>query len=133
MSNNHKQKIDTKDAPSAIGPYSQGIAIASGQRIVFVSGQLPIDPASGELIKGTIQEMTHRVIDNLEAILKAAGSNLERVVRTDVFLTNLGDFAAMNAEYAKRFTGKETPARQTIQVSALPKGAIIEISCIAVA
>lgn len=126
-----KQKVATTSAPKAIGPYSQAIGIPIGQRLLFVSGQLPIDPATGEIIKGTITEHTKLVLDNIEAILKAGGSNLSEVIRTEIFLTDLADFNAMNSEYAKRFIGSATPARQTIQVSALPKGAQIEISCIA--
>lgn len=121
------KKIQTDKAPAAIGPYSQAV-VAGGT--VYVSGQLPIDPATGKLVEGDIKILTARVIDNLEAILVAAGSSLDKVVRVDVFLKDLKDFAAMNEVYAKRFSS--APARQTIQVSALPLGSIIEISCIAV-
>lgn len=125
-------RIETDDAPQAIGPYSQAIVAAPGQALVFVSGQLPVDPHTGKLVDGDMRAMTNRVIDNLEAILKAGGSSLERVVRTDVFLTDLqADFASMNEAYAARFSGKVVPARQTVQVARLPMGAPVEISCIA--
>ncbi|MBA3957502.1 MAG: RidA family protein [Parachlamydiaceae bacterium] len=124
------KKIETEKAPRAIGPYSQA---TSSNGFIFVSGQLPIDPITNELVKGNIQTLTNRVLDNLEAILHASGCGFNDVVRVDVFLTDLSkDFADMNAEYAKRFNSSVPPARQTIQVSALPKGASIEMSCIAV-
>ena len=127
------QKIETKEAPTAIGPYSQGIAIAAGQPMLFISGQLPVDPKTGKLVEGSMEEMTKQVINNLKAILKAGGSSLKDVVRTDVFLKDLKkDFKAMNEEYAKHFTGETPPARQTVQVVELPLGASIEISCIAI-
>lgn len=122
------QKIETSHAPKAIGPYSQAV-LHNG--FVFVSGQLPVDPKTGKLVEGGIEVMTNQVFDNLESILKEAGSSLEKMIRSDVFLTNLNDFAAMNRIYAKRITGPVLPARQTIQVAALPMNAIIEISCIA--
>lgn len=123
------QKIDTPKAPKAIGPYSQ--AIVNGSH-VFVSGQLPIDPSTGELVIGDIRVLTQRVLENIAAILQAGGSSMNDVIRVDIFLTDLKkDFVTMNEEYAKYFNDKTPPARQTIQVSALPKGASIEISCIA--
>lgn len=125
------QKIATEFAPKAIGPYSQGVIVETNRQLIFVSGQLPIDPVSGKLVEGDIQTLTSQVIDNIEAILKAAGSGLENVLRTDVFLTDLKDFAKMNEVYGRRFKGSVLPARQTIQVAALPLGAPIEISCIA--
>jgi 2-iminobutanoate/2-iminopropanoate deaminase len=125
------KKVETPGAPKALGPYSQGIIAGKGESLVFVSGQLPIDPGTGKLVEGDIRIFTKQVIDNLEAILLAAGSSLELVVRTDVFLKDLKNFSMMNEEYAKRF-GQPAPARQTIQVSDLPLGAPIEISCIAV-
>lgn len=128
------KKIDSSQAPKAIGPYSQAISVESGQRLIFVSGQLPIDPATGDLVRGDIQTLTKRVLNNIEAILKQAGSSLEMVVRTDVFLKDLKrDFSGMNEEYSKHFSETTPPARQTVEVSELPKGALIEISCIAVA
>lgn len=125
------KKIATEAAPKAIGPYSQGVIVPNNQQLIFVSGQVPIDPKSGKLVEGDIQTLTFQVIDNLEAILKAAGSSLEKVVRTDVFLTDLKEFKKMNEIYGQRFHGSVLPARQTIQVAALPMGAPIEISCIA--
>jgi 2-iminobutanoate/2-iminopropanoate deaminase len=119
--------ISTDKAPKAIGPYSQGIA-ASG--LLFLSGQVPLDPGTGQLVQGTVQEEVTRVLDNLKAVLEAAGSGLPRVVRTTVYLTSLEDFAAMNEVYARYF-GDHRPARSTVQVSALPRGARVEIDAIA--
>jgi len=125
------QKIEAPQAPKALGPYSQAIALKENRPLLFVSGQLPIDPKTGALVTGDMHTLTKQVLDNLEAILQAGGSSLDRVVRVDVFLKNLKDFVAMNEEYAKRFKGPVTPARQTIQVADLPLGSSIEISCIA--
>lgn len=126
------EKIETIKAPKAIGPYSQGVSIQSNQKLIFVSGQLPIDPLTGKIIEGGIREMTRQVLSNIEAILEAAGSSLEQVARMDIFLKDLkSDFAPMNEEYAKKIPGPIYPARQTVQVSELPLGAPIEISCIA--
>ena len=119
--------ISTDKAPKAIGPYSQGIA-ASG--FLFLSGQVPLDPVTGDLVQGTVREEVTRVMENLKAVLEAAGSGLDRVVRTTVFLTDLKDFAAMNEVYARYF-GAHRPARSTVQVAALPKGARVEIDAIA--
>src|SRR5262245_53726954 len=121
--------ISTEKAPKAIGPYSQAIR-ANG--LLFLSGQIPLDPSSGDLVRGTIEEETGRVLENLEAVLRAAGSGLDRVVRPTVFLADLADFAAMNAVYARHF-GDTRPARSTVQVAALPKGARVEIDVIALA
>ena len=121
------RSISTDRAPKAIGPYSQGIVAGE---LLFLSGQVPLDPASGSLLKGTVQEEVVRVLENLKAILEAAGSSLDRVVRTTVFLTDLGDFEAMNEVYARYF-GANRPARSTVQVTALPRGARIEIDAIA--
>lgn len=126
-------KIETEKAPKAIGPYSQAIVSqVGGQSLIFVSGQLPINPQTGELMKGTIEELTAQVLKNIEQILKDAGASLEQVVRTDVFLKDLKNFKAMNEEYGRHFKGPLYPARQTIQVADLPLGSPIEISCIAV-
>lgn len=125
------QKIKTERAPEAIGPYSQAVVIPATQKLIFVSGQLPVDPMTGKLIEGDTGILTNRVIDHIEAILKAAGSSLEQVVRTDVFLIDLKEFKHLNEVYAERFKGMVQPARQTIQVAALPLGASLEISCIA--
>lgn len=127
------KKITSENAPKAIGPYSQAIKVEANSSLVFVSGQLPIDPKTGELIHGDIKALTKQVLDNIEAILKASNCTLNDVVRTDVFLKDLKrDFAEMNEEYGKRFNKNTPPARQTIEVRELPKGALIEISCIAV-
>jgi len=130
------KRIETNEAPRAIGPYSQGVTVASigGQQLLFVSGMLPVNPTLGKMVEGDIKMLTRQVIMNLQAVLKEAGSHLQQVVRTDVFLLDLkGDFAGMNEEYAVWFNGPVAPARQTIQVAALPMGARIEISCIALA
>lgn len=127
------KKIATEEAPKAIGPYSQAIIVAPNQTLVFVSGQLPFDPKTGQLIDGDIATLTRQTLDNIEAILQASNSSLDLVVRTDVFLKDLPrDFSAMNQEYAKRFHPERPPARQTIQVADLPKGSPIEISCVAI-
>jgi len=119
--------VSTTGAPKAIGPYSQGI-IAGG--LVFTAGQVAIDPATGDVVPGGIAEQTARVMENLGAILQAAGSGLDRVVKTTVFLTDMADFAAMNEVYAKAF-GSHRPARSTVAVSGLPKGVKVEIEAIA--
>jgi 2-iminobutanoate/2-iminopropanoate deaminase len=119
--------IHSNSAPRAIGPYSQ--AIVSGS-LVFCSGQVPIDPATGELVPGGIQEQTHRSLMNLKAVLEAAGSSLDHVVKTTVFLQSMNDFAAMNAVYAVYFPN-DPPARSTVEVARLPRNALVEIECIA--
>ncbi len=124
-----REVIRTEKGPAAIGPYSQAIRFSAG-RMVFVSGQVPIDPATGALVAGGIGEQTRRAIANLEAILAAAGASLATVVKTTVFLADLGDFAEMNAVYADRF-GAEPPARSTVEVSRLPKDARVEIEALA--
>jgi 2-iminobutanoate/2-iminopropanoate deaminase len=120
--------VTTQDAPKAIGPYSQ--AIAAGD-LIFCAGQIPLDPATGQLVEGDIGVQTRRVLDSLSAVLAAAGSDLAHVVKTTVFLADLDDFAAMNEAYGPRF-GQHRPARSTFEVSKLPRGAKIEIECIAV-
>lgn len=125
------EKIETQFAPAALGPYSQAIK-ANG--FVYVSGQLPLDATNGKMIEGDIKNLTNKVIDNLEAILKEAGSSLSNVVSCQVFLIDLkGDFKDMNEIYAKRFIGHTPPARVTVEVSALPLGARVEMACIALA
>ena len=119
--------IFSPDAPAAIGPYSQ--AIHSGD-LVFLSGQVPIDPKTGELVTGDIAVQTERVLANLGAVLGAAGCGFEHVVKTTIYLVDLGDFQVVNETYAKRFSAAP-PARATVQVSALPKGARVEIDAIA--
>lgn len=119
--------LATEGAPKAIGPYSQ--AVVEGG-FVFCSGQIPLDPATGELVSGGIEVSTERVLDNMEAVLKSAGLGFHDVVKTTVFLVKSEDFAAMNAIYARRF-GDHRPARSTVIVAALPKGATVEIDVIA--
>jgi len=121
--------ISTPDAPKAIGPYSQGIR-ANG--FIFVSGQVAIDPATQHVITGDIAAQTARVIQNISEILEAAGSGLGKVVRTTVFLKNMGDFTAMNEVYGKYFSASP-PARSTVEVSRLPKDVLVEIDVIALA
>jgi 2-iminobutanoate/2-iminopropanoate deaminase len=121
--------VSTDKAPKAIGPYSQAIK-ANG--FVFISGQIPIDPATGNLIEGDIAKQTEQVLKNLAAILQAAGSSVEKVVKTTVFLKNMGDFAAMNETYAKVFKGAP-PARSTVEAARLPKDVQVEIDVIALA
>ncbi len=120
--------ISTPNAPAAIGPYSQAIE-ANG--IVFVSGQLPVDPTTGEFAEGGITELTRQSLTNLKAILAEAGLTLDNVVKTTVFLADMADFAEMNAEYTAHFTGTK-PARSAVAVKTLPKGALVEIEAIAV-
>lgn len=120
--------INTTKAPAAIGPYSQ--AINSGAGIVFVSGQLPIDPATGSFPEGGVHEQTRQSLLNAQAILKEAGLALGNVVKTTVFLADMSDFAAMNEVYASFFTAPY-PARSAVAVKTLPKGALVEIECIA--
>lgn len=122
-----KKHITSTQAPRPIGPYSQGV-IAGG--LLFVSGQIPLDPATGALIEGSIEEQTEQVLKNIMAILKEAKMGAENVVKTTVFLADLADFPRMNAVY-ERHLGKEPPARSTIQAAGLPKGARIEIDAIA--
>lgn len=122
-----KKIVATKEAPQAIGPYSQAIK-AGG--FVFVSGQIPLVPATGEMVQGGIEVQTEQVLKNLAAILKAAGSSLDAVVKTTVYITNIADFAKVNEVYAKFFV-KDCPARVCVEVSNLPKGALIEIDVIA--
>jgi 2-iminobutanoate/2-iminopropanoate deaminase len=121
-------KIQTEHAPAAIGPYSQAIK-AGG--IVFASGQIPIDPKTGEFVQGGIGEQTERVLKNLAAVLEAAGSSLNQVVKTTVFLADMKDFAAMNEVYGRFFSGV-TPARATVAAAGLPRDARVEIEAIAV-
>ena len=122
-----REQIATSSAPAAIGPYSQ--AIAAGN-LVFASGQIALDPASGQLLQGDVREQTRRVLENLKAVLSAAGSSLEQVVKTTVFLTRMADFAAMNEVYAEYFS-QTPPARSTIAVAELPRGAQVEIEAVA--
>jgi 2-iminobutanoate/2-iminopropanoate deaminase len=124
-----KHIVSTKEAPAAIGPYSQAVS-AGG--FVFLSGQIPLDPATGEMVQGDIVAQTERVMKNLGAVLKAAGTSFDRVVRSTIYLVDLGDFAKVNAVYGSCFK-EAPPARATVQVAALPKGARVEIDVVALA
>ena len=118
--------ISTQNAPAAIGPYSQAIEIGD---FIYTSGQIPLDPRTGAIVAGGIAEQTERVIKNLSAVLDAAGSSLNSVIKTTCFLKNMGDFSAFNEVYGKHFTGK--PARSCVAVAALPKDALVEIEAVA--
>ena len=124
-----KEIVNTTDAPAAIGPYSQAVKAAG---LVFISGQIPLDPTSGEIAGDNIEAQTERVMKNLEAVLKAAGSDLDKVIKTTIYLTDLNDFAAVNGIYGSYFNDSP-PARATVEVSGLPKGVKVEIDAIALA
>ena len=124
-----KEIVSTDKAPGAIGPYSQAIKVSD---LVFCSGQIPIDPATGEFVSQDVAEQTKQVLRNLSAVLEAAGSGLDKVVKTTVFLADMGDFAAMNDVYAEFFS-ENKPARATVQAARLPRDARVEIECIATA
>lgn len=119
--------VITDQAPAAVGPYSQGVRIGN---LVYTAGQIPLDPATGKLVEGGIEAQTRRALQNLQAVLEAAGSSLANVVKTTVFLQDMGDFGAMNGIYAQ-FFGGSPPARSAVQVAALPLGAQVEIEAIA--
>jgi len=121
-----REIISTDKAPAAVGPYSQAVRVGD---LVFTAGQVALDPATGKLVEGGIEEQTRQVLQNLAAVLEAAGSSLDRVVKTTVFLKDMGDFAAMNAVYAEFFP-TDPPARSTVEVSALALGALVEIEAI---
>jgi len=126
-----RETISTGDAPKAIGPYSQGV-IASGRRMLFCSGQIPLDPATGEMVgAGDVRVQADRVLQNLGAVLAAAGGSFAAVVKTTIYLADLQDFGAVNEVYARYFPGSP-PARATVQAAGLPKGALVEIDAIAV-
>jgi 2-iminobutanoate/2-iminopropanoate deaminase len=122
--------VHSDQAPSAIGPYSQGIS-AQGSRMVFLSGQIPLDPRTGELVAGDVSAQTERVMENLGAVLRAASLGFGDLVRCTIYLVDLGEFGAVNAVYGRYFSAAP-PARATVQVSALPRGARVEIDAIAV-
>ncbi len=123
-----KQRISTADAPAAIGPYSQAIRAGS---FIFTAGQVGLDPQSGQLAEGGIRQQTYAALHNLQSVLRAAGCSFADVVKTTVFITDMDDFAAMNEVY-KEFVGDMTPpARSTVQVAGPPRGAIVEIECVA--
>jgi 2-iminobutanoate/2-iminopropanoate deaminase len=122
--------ISTDQAPKAIGPYSQAIVTPGG--LVFCSGQIPLDPQSGEMVGvGDVREQARRVLENLKAVIEAAGSSLGQVAKTTIYLADLADFGAVNEIYAKYF-GDQPPARATVQVAGLPRGALVEIDAVAV-
>ncbi|MEO1791112.1 MAG: RidA family protein [Cyanobacteria bacterium J06629_19] len=121
--------IQTDKAPAPVGPYNQGI-VASGS-LLFVAGQIPLDAATGELVGTNVAEQTEKSIQNLIAVVEAAGSNLAQVVKTSVFLKDMNDFAAMNEVYAKHFGDEQAPARACVEVARLPKDVLVEIECIA--
>jgi reactive intermediate/imine deaminase len=121
-----RRPIATDQAPAAIGPYSQAVRYGDS---VYLSGQIPLDPASGQLVEGDIATQTRRVFDNLQAVCRAAGGSLDDVMRIGIYLVDLGDFAAVNAVMAEYFAAPY-PARSTIQVSALPRGAQVEVDAI---
>lgn len=122
-----KAVISTANAPKAIGPYEQAIKVGE---FVYCSGQIPLDPTTGNVVDGDITVQTRRVMENLRAVVEAAGTSFERVVKTTVFLKNIADFAAMNAVYAE-YLGAAKPARSTVAVADLPRGALLEIELIA--
>ncbi|HEY6447134.1 MAG TPA: RidA family protein [Acidobacteriaceae bacterium] len=130
MNDSQKSAVSTLDAPGAIGPYSQAVRIGN---LVYTSGQVALDPASGQLVAGGIQEQTTRVLENLKAVLAAAGTDLAHVIKTVVFLKDMNDFAAMNSVYATYLApeGVVKPARSTVEVARLPKDALVEIEVIA--
>ena len=124
-----KKIVSTTEAPAAIGPYSQAIRVGN---LVFTSGQIPLDPKSGNMVEGDVTDQARRVLDNLTAVLKAENVTMSNIVKTTIFLTDMNDFAKVNEIYGSYF--KETPpARSTVAVAALPKGARVEIECIALA
>lgn len=122
-----KETISTNNAPGAIGPYSQAVRVGG---LVFCSGQIPIDPATGEFVSEAVSEQTEQVLKNLSEVLKAAGLGLDNVVKTTVFLSDMNDFAEMNEIYGRYF-GDNKPARATVQAARLPRDAKVEIDCIA--
>lgn len=123
-----KQVIHTDSAPAAIGPYSQAIQIGD---LLFVSGQVPIDPSTGAIVEGDVKAQAQQSLNNLKAILNAAGTNMGAVVKTTVFLADMNDFAAMNEVYAQFFEGPAYPARSAVEVARLPKDVLVEIEAVA--
>lgn len=122
------RSVRSDDAPAPVGPYSQAV-VRDG--LIFVSGQIPLDPATGHLVDGDIEIQIRRVMENLRAVLRAAGADLSHVLRTGIYLTDLDDFQRANAVYAEFFPDEPQPARSTVQVAALPLGARVEVDCIA--
>ena len=129
LNTDKRQTIHTDKAPAAIGPYAQANRIGD---VVFTSGQIPLDPVTGELTGTIIEEQTARALENLKAVLEAAGTDLDNVVKTTVYLADMNDFSMMNEVYARYFTGEKLPSRTTVQVAALPKGALVEIEAVAI-
>ncbi|MGE5217330.1 MAG: RidA family protein [Chloroflexota bacterium] len=125
----NKEVVSTDKAPRAIGPYEQAVKVGE---FIYVSGQIPLDPKTGDVVEGGIAVQTGRVMENLKAVVEAAGSSFDRVVKATVFLKNIGDFAAMNEVYAE-YLGKAKPARSTVAVADLPRGALVEVDLIALA
>ncbi len=124
--------VRTTSAPAAIGPYSQAVIVPVGdRRMIFCSGQIPLDPATGEIVEGDITVQTQRVLDNLQAVLAAADARFANVVKTTIFLASMDDFAKVNATYGERFPS-DPPARSTVQAAKLPRGALVEIDVIAI-
>ena len=124
----NREAIQTDKAPKAIGPYSQAIKVGN---LVYTAGQIPIDSKTGDFVAGGINEQTRQVLENLRAVLAAAGSSLDQVIKATVFLKNIGDFAAMNEVYAE-YLGAAKPARSTVAVAELPRGALVEIDLVAI-
>ncbi len=125
-----KQPIRTDKAPAAIGPYSQAIEVQNPGKLLYTSGQIPLDPKSGTMVAGDIKAQTRQVMENLKALLTAGGSSIHKVIKTTVFITDMNEFAAMNEVYSEYFT-QAPPARSTVQVARLPKDAKVEIECLA--
>ena len=125
-----RERIHSDHAPAAIGPYSQGIR-AGG--VLYTAGQVGLDPATGQLVEGDVRAQTRRALENLRSVLEAGGTSFLKVVKTTVFLANMGDFTAMNEVYAEYFAEGDPPARSTVAVAGLPRGALVEIECIALA
>lgn len=125
-----KKIVTTDNAPKAIGPYSQGVILRECRTLLYCSGQIPIDPATGKVIEGGIADQTHRVFKNIQGILTEAGTSLKNVIKTTVFLKSMDDFKAMNEVYATYFEG-DFPARSTVQVAKLPLDVLVEIEVIA--
>ena len=124
--------VRTAEAPAAIGPYSQAVVVpVGGQRMVFCSGQIALDPATGNLVEGGVEAQTRQVLSNLAAVLAAAGATFGQVVKTTIFLASMDDFATVNAIYGEKFV-HDPPARETVQAAKLPRGSLVEISAIAV-
>jgi 2-iminobutanoate/2-iminopropanoate deaminase len=126
------ESIQTDRAPQAIGPYSQAIKVTGANGFIFASGQIPLNPETMQIVEGGIEEQTGRVLENLKAVLEAAGSSLDRVVKTTVYLADMNEFAAMNEIYSKYF-GATRPARATVEVARLPRDARVEIDVVALA